>query len=32
MHFLEPHMPFYDPIRNEPVIVELIEELAQVSY
>jgi TolB-like protein len=28
MPFLEPHLPFYDPIRDEPVFVELVEELA----
>lgn len=28
MPFVEPHLPFYDPIRNEPVCVELVEELA----
>jgi TolB-like protein len=28
MPFLEPHLPFYDPIRNAPVFVELVEELA----
>jgi tetratricopeptide (TPR) repeat protein len=28
MPFIEPHLPFYDPIRNEPVFVELVEELA----
>ncbi len=27
MPFLEPHLPFYDPIRNEPVFVQLLEEL-----
>jgi TolB-like protein len=25
--FIEPHLPFYDPIRNEPVFVELVQEL-----
>lgn len=28
MPFIEPHLPFYDPIRNEPVFIELVEELA----
>ena len=28
MPFLEPNLPFYDPIRNEPLFVELVEELA----
>jgi TolB-like protein len=28
MPFLEPLLPFYDPIRDEPVFVELVEELA----
>jgi TolB-like protein len=28
MPFVEPHLPFYDPIRNEPVFIELVEELA----
>jgi hypothetical protein len=28
VYFIEPHFPFYDPIRNEPVFVELLEELA----
>ena len=27
MPFLEPRLPFYDPIRNEPVFVQLLEEL-----
>lgn len=26
--FIEPHMPFYDPIRDEPAFVELLEDLA----
>jgi TolB-like protein len=25
--FYEPHLPYYDPIRNEPVFVELVQEL-----
>ena len=29
MPFLEPQLPFYDPIRNEPVFVELTEELSR---
>ena len=29
--FIEPHLPYYDPIRNEPVFVELVEELANSS-
>ena len=29
MYFIEPHLPFYDPIRDEPVFVELVEELAR---
>ncbi len=29
MPFLEPNLPFYDPVRNEPVFVELVEELAK---
>jgi TolB-like protein len=27
MPFLEPRLPFYDPIREEPVFIELVEEL-----
>jgi hypothetical protein len=27
MPFLEPELPFYDPIRDEPVFIELVEEL-----
>ncbi len=27
MPFLEPYLPFYDPIRDEPVFVDLVEEL-----
>ena len=27
--FIEPHLPYYDPIRSEPVFVELVEELAK---
>ena len=27
MPFLEPKLPFYDPIRDEPMFVELVEEL-----
>ena len=27
--FIEPHLPFYDPIRNEPVFIELVEDLAE---
>jgi hypothetical protein len=27
MPFLEPKLPFYDPIRDEPLFVELVEEL-----
>ena len=30
MHFIEPHLPFYDPIRNDPVFVELAEELSNL--
>jgi hypothetical protein len=29
MPFLEPQLPFYDPIRDEPVFVELTEELSR---
>jgi tetratricopeptide (TPR) repeat protein len=29
--FLEPHLPYYDPIRAEPVFIELVEELANSS-
>ena len=25
--FYEPHLPYYDPIRNEPLFVALVEEL-----
>jgi tetratricopeptide (TPR) repeat protein len=28
MPFIEPHLPFYDPVRDAPVFVELMEELA----
>ena len=28
MPFIDPYLPFYDPIRDEPVFVELLEELA----
>jgi tetratricopeptide (TPR) repeat protein len=28
MPFIEPYAPFYDPIRDTPVFVELVEELA----
>jgi len=28
MPFLEPRLPFYDPIRDTPVFIELVEELA----
>ena len=28
MPFQEPHLPFYDPIRHEPVFVELVDDLA----
>ncbi len=28
LQVLEPHLPYYDPIRNEPVFIELVEELA----
>jgi TolB-like protein len=27
MPFIEPYLPFYDPIRDEPVFIELVEEL-----
>jgi len=27
MPFLEPRLPFYDPVRNEPVFIEMMEEL-----
>jgi TolB-like protein len=27
MPFVEPYLPFYDPVRNAPVFVELMEEL-----
>ena len=29
MPFIEPYLPFYDPIRDEPVFIELVEELQQ---
>jgi TolB-like protein len=25
--FIEPHLPFYDPVRDEPAFVELLEEI-----
>jgi hypothetical protein len=27
MPFIEPHLPFYDPVRDDPAFVELLEEL-----
>ena len=27
MPFHEPHLPFYDPIRNTPEFIKLVEEL-----
>jgi hypothetical protein len=29
--FIEPHLPYYDPIRNESVFVEMLEELGGSS-
>ena len=31
MPFIEPHFPFYDPVRDAPEFVELMEELGQFS-